>query len=487
MSDLTTPGGPPRAETDARTVNGRAAVATLTYLGFTLQLLQVGIIPLLPTIGRELHVAPGATSWLVTAGLLSGAIALAVLTKLADLHGKRPMILLSLVLVLAGCVLGSVTSSFPLLIVSRVLMGALLPMLALPEAVANDTMPPRRAHLTIGAIHAGNGAGVGGGLLLGALVGVHPGAWHVFFYTGTAMTVIGLAATLVFVRDSPFRAEGRLDAAGAVLLAAALSCVLLGLSEGPVWGWGSFAVVALLVAGVALLAGWLLHAGRARHPLIRLSAVIGPDVRVPYLVTFLIAFGIYGSLTAVTRYAQAVPQLTGYGYGYSALRTGWFALPQTLGGIAGAVALQRMGRYRNTAFAAGAGAALITLSFLGYLALHGVPVLMISSLGLSSMGLAIGLAATQLMVLRVVPESESGIALGISVVMYAVGNSFGSDVVGMLFSGMRLPGGLPTQAAFLTSFWLCGGAALLAVLISLWHVRGRSAPSVVRTITEEPV
>jgi hypothetical protein len=38
-------------------------------------------------------------------------------------------------------------------------MGALLPMLALPEAVANDTMPPRRAHLTIGAIHAGNGAG----------------------------------------------------------------------------------------------------------------------------------------------------------------------------------------------------------------------------------------------------------------------------------------------------------------------------------------
>jgi MFS family permease len=479
MNDHVNPGG---------IVNGRAAVVTLTFLGFTLQLLQVGIIPLLPTIGRELHVTPGATSWLVTAGLLSGAIALAVLTKLADLYGKRPMILVSLVLVLAGCVLGSLTSSFPLLIVSRVLMGALLPMLALPEAVANDTMPPRRAHLTIGAIHAGNGAGVGGGLLLGALVGVHPGAWHVFFYTGTVMTVIGLAATLLFVRDSPFRAEGRLDVTGAVLLAAALSCVLLGLSEGPVWGWGSFAVTGLLAAGVVLFAGWLLHAGRARHPLIRLSAVIGPDVRVPYLVTFLIAFGIYGSLTAVTRYAQAVPHLTGYGYGYTALRTGWFALPQTLGGIAGAFLLQRMGRHRDTALAAGAGAALITLSFLGYLALHGVPVLMMASLGLSSMGLALGLAATQLMVLRVVPESESGIALGISVVMYAVGNSFGSDVVGMLFSGMRLPGGLPSRDAFLTSFWLCGGAALLAVLISLWHLRTRPATtgSVIAPTTKEP-
>jgi predicted MFS family arabinose efflux permease len=307
----------------------------------------------------------------------------------------------------------------------------------------------------------------------------------VFFYTGTAMTVIGLVATVVFVRDSPFRAAGRLDATGAVLLAATLSCVLLGLSEGPVWGWGSVAVIALLVAGALLLAGWLLHAGRARYPLIRLSAVIGPDVRAPYLVTFLIAFGIYGSLTAVTRYAQAVPHLTGYGYGYTALRTGWFALPQTLGGVLGAVALQRMGRYRNTAVAAGAGAALITLSFLGYLALHGVPVLMICSLGLSSMGLAIGLAATQLMVLRVVPESESGIALGISVVMYAVGNSFGSDVVGMLFSGMRLPGGLPAEGAFLTSFWLCGGAALLAVLVSLWYARRRPAPATVRPVAHE--
>lgn len=466
-------------------LNGRGAVATLTFLGFTLQLLQVGIIPLLPTIGRELHVTPGAASWLVTAGLLSGAIALAVLTKLADLYGKRPMILVSLVLVLAGCVLGSLTSDFALLVVSRALMGAILPMLALPEAVANDTMPPRRAHLTIGAIHAGNGAGVGGGLLLGALVGVHPAAWHVFFYIGTVMTVAGVAATLVFVRDSPFRAEGRLDVTGAVLLAAALSCVLLGLSEGPAWGWGSFSVAGLLAGGVVLFAVWLLQAARARHPLIRLSAVVGARVRVPYLVTFLIAFGIYGSLTAVTRYAQAVPHLTGYGYGYSALRTGWFALPQTLGGVAGAILLQRMGRHRTSAVAAGTGSALITLSFLGYLALHDAPVLTMSSLGLSSMGLALGLAATQLMVLRVVPESESGIALGISVVMYAVGNSFGSDVVGMLFSSMHLPGGLPRCEAFLTSFWLCGGAALLAVLLCLWHLRARPVTAALRP-TEEP-
>lgn len=477
MSDRTAGIGPPSTQTDVPVVNGRAAVATLTYLGFTLQLLQVGIIPLLPAMGRQLHVTPGAASWLVTAGLLSGAIALAVLTKLADLYGKRPMILLSLVLVLAGCVLGSATDSFPLLVVARVLMGVQLPMLALPEAIANDTMPERRAHLTIGAIHAGNGAGVGGGLLLGALVGVHPGAWHVFFYTGTVAALIGILATLAFVRDSPFRAKGRLDVTGAVLLAGALVCVLLGLSERPVWGWASTPVVALPAGGIALFGCWLLQARHTPHPLIRLSAVLGKDVRTPYLVTFLVAFGIYGSLSAVTRFAQAIPHVAGYGYGFSALRTGWFALPQALGGVAGAVALQRMGRYRNRALAAGAGSALITLSFLGYATLHDVPVLTMASLGVSSMGLAIGLAATQLMVLRVVPASESGIALGISVVMYAVGNSFGSDVVGMLFSGMRLPNGMPERNAYLAAFWLCGAAALLALVMSVW--RARFGPAII--------
>src|SRR5579875_3180879 len=152
-----------------RPVNGRAAMAVLIYLGFSLQLLQVGIIPLLPLIGRNLHVTPGATSWLVTSSLLSGAICLAVLTRLADIVGKRVVVLVCLAMVLAGSIVGCVADSLTGLIVARALMGAVLPMQALPEAIAADTMQPRRAQLSIGAIHAGAGIGIAGGLLLGAL------------------------------------------------------------------------------------------------------------------------------------------------------------------------------------------------------------------------------------------------------------------------------------------------------------------------------
>ncbi len=202
---------PPQASTEIN-INGRAAIATLTFLGFALQVVQVGLLPLLPAMGKSLGASAVGTSWILTAGLLSGAVFLAVLTRLADLIGKRPVILLALTLVLVGCLIGAIATTLPLVILGRVLIGAQLPMLALPEAVASDTMTPRRAHTAIFAIHVGTGSGVAGGLLLAALVGTN---WHVYFVVSAVITLLGLAGTLAFVEDSPARAQGGLDVPGA--------------------------------------------------------------------------------------------------------------------------------------------------------------------------------------------------------------------------------------------------------------------------------
>ncbi|HEY3685799.1 MAG TPA: MFS transporter [Streptosporangiaceae bacterium] len=456
-------------------LNGPAAVATLTYLGFTLQLLQAGVVPLLPIMGKQLHITIGAASWLVTSSLLAGAVALAVISRLADLYGKRRMILVSLILVLVGCLICSVTNDYAVLIIGRVLMGAQLPMLALPEAIASDTMPPRRAGLTIGAIHSGTGVGIAGGILLGALVGVHPAAWHWFFYIGTAITVLGIATTVAFVRDSPARARGGLDVTGAVLLSAALVALLLGLSQGPVWGWASPSVLALLIGGLALTGVWLAQASRATFPLIRVADLLRPSVRVPYAMTFLVAFGVYGSLSAVTRFAQTPPAVAGYGFGFGILTTAWLAVPQAVGAVVGVVVIRAFAPRRSLVYVVVLGLLLNAVAFAGFAALHGSAPLMFSAQGVYSAGTAIALAVTQIIVVRVVPASESGIALGLTIVMYAVGNSLGSDVVGVLFTGMTSPNGLPTLGAYITSFVLGGVATLLAAALGITLVRGRAA------------
>jgi MFS family permease len=450
-------------------INGRAAIGTLTFLGFALQLVQVGLLPLLPEMGKSLGASTVGTSWILTSGLLSGAVFLAVLTRVADLIGKRPVILLALTLVLIGCVIDSVATTLPLVILGRVLIGAQLPMLALPEAVASDTMTPKRAHTAIFAIHVGTGSGVAGGLLVAALVGT---TWHAFFIVSAVTAVLGLAGTIVFVKDSPARAQGGLDVVGAALLTATMVALVLGFSEGPTWGWDSAAVLALLFGGAALGAAWWLTERAVRVPLIQVSYLTRRDVGVPYAITFLIAFGIYGSLSAATRLAQT-PAASGYGWGWSTLAIGWFALPQIIAALLGIVAL-REARRRGLPPVLAVALALIVIGFIAYAFGHGVHALFLTGTGFDGCGLAIAIASTQLLVVRAVPAVESGIALGLSVVMYAVGNVVGSSVFGVLFASLTNHAGKPTLAAFTTGFIICGACALAALGLSVTFLRPRA-------------
>jgi MFS family permease len=454
-------------------INGRTALATLVYLGFALQLLQVGVLPLLPVIGRSLHASTVSTSWILTGELLAGAVFLAALTRLADLIGKKPVIVLAMALVLAGCVIDSFADTFPVLMIGRVLMGAQLPMLALPEAIASDTMPPARAHTAISSIHSGTGLGIAAGLLLAAIIGVHPQNWHLFFVVAAVASLVGIVATLAFVRDSPARAGGGLDIPGAALLTVALVALLLGLSEGPAWHWGSPRVIGLLAGGLIAGALWWWLERKVRHPLIDVAYLTRAEIRLPYLMTFLVAFGVYGSLSAVTRLVQT-PLASGFGYGWSSLTAGWFALPQAVGSLVGLVVL-RTARRRGLVLTTAIGCAAITIAFVGFAAGHAHPVLELASLGVDSMGLAIALAATQLLVLSVVSRAASGIGLGLSVVMYAIGNSVGSAVVGVFFAGLTGPTGQPALSSYLASFAVCGLLALIAFGLCQPLARQRAA------------
>lgn len=471
---MSTSPAPATSPTPSERANGPAAVATLAYLGFALQLVQVGLLPLLPAMGRSLHASPAGTSWILTSGLLSGAVFLAVMTRLADLVGKRPVILLALALVLIGCVVDSVATTLPWVIVGRVLIGAQLPMLALPEAIASDTMTPKRAHTAIFAIHVGTGSGVAGGLLAAALIG---GAhWHAFFVVSAVSTVIGLVAVVAFVKDSPARAAGGLDVPGALLLTATMVALLLGFSEGPSWGWGSAAVLGLLTGGVALGIAWWARENAAAVPLIDVRYLVRREVSLPYVMTFLIAVGIYGALSAVTRLAQT-PTASHFGYGWSSLMTGWYALPQEIGALL-AIAALALARRRGLPAAAAAGMIMITVGFAGYALGATVPAAMLVFVGIQGCGLAVAIAATQLIVVRSVPAEESGIALGLSVVMYAVGNTVGSAVFGVLFAEFANPAGKPELAAFVIGFAISGACGLAALALCRPLAR-RRAPALV--------
>lgn len=452
--------------------NGRMAVVVLAFLGFTVLLLQVGIVPLLPHMGRQLGLGVGDVSWLLTVELLGGAVAIPLLTRLADLYGKRRIIIVAMSLVLVGSLVGAVTDNLPLLLAARVLMGAQTPMLGLPPALANDTMSPARAQGTIATIHAGNTVGVGGGLLLGGVVGAFAADFHAYFYVAAAVAAIGLLGTVLFVRESGHRETGRVDVPGAVLLAAGLVCLLLAISKGGTWGWSSGAVLSLFAGAVVLLCLFWVVERRTAQPLVDVRVLGVPNIWLPNVVVLLIAFGIYGAISAVTRFAQA-PPAAGYGFGYSPLQVTLFAIPTALGGLVGAFLLRRLGG--RVGFVAVAGVAVLacTISYLGLAGFHTMPVTMMIALAVYAFGNTMGIAAAQILILSAVPASRSGTAVGVSIVLYAVGNSLGSAVVGVLFAANPLPGGLPSAGSYVQAFLLSGACVAVATVLCAVRVLRR--------------
>jgi predicted MFS family arabinose efflux permease len=229
-------------------------------------------------------------------------------------------------------------------------------------------------------------------------------------------------------------------------------------------------VLLLGLGGLVVLVLWWLQQRSAAHPLISLRHLVAPAIRLPYAITFLAAIGIYSALSAVTRLAQT-PTATGAGYGWSPAQVAWYAVPQLVGSLVGLVIIRTQVQRNRHVAALAAGVLLLVVSFAIYGPLVGHAGFTLFALLLDATGLAVVLAVTQIIILRSVPRAESGIAVGLSVVLYAIGNSVGSAVTGSLFAADHTARGVPSLSAYQLSFLISGIAALVALALCVPLVR----------------
>jgi predicted MFS family arabinose efflux permease len=224
-------------------------------------------------------------------------------------------------------------------------------------------------------------------------------------------------------------------------------------------------VLVVGIGGLALLALWWRWEQRVSEPLISIKHLRRRDMRIPYAITFLVAFGIYAALTAIARVAQ-MPTKTGFGYGFTTLQVAWYAIPEALGAVAGLILIRRLVPRGRAVQALTIGAGLVVLAFLMFGLFVRLPGLTLTALMVDSAGLAVTLAVTQIIIVRAVGPAESGIALGLTIVLYALGNTVGSAVVAVLFKSLTIGHTvLPSLAAFRWAFALSGLAAFVAVVL----------------------
>ena len=199
--------------------NVTLAVLTLAGTAFAFQ--QTMVFPALPTFQSEFGASTAWTTWVLTAFLVSAAVATPILGKLGDQYGKEHMLLISLGIFLAGCLGAAFAWNLPSLIGFRVLSGAGGAVFPLSFAIIRDEFPPERVGVGIGLLSAVFGVGGGFGIVLSGVIVDHL-SWRLLFLLGSIPVAASLALVHRFVPESPIRTPSRVDIPGAVLLSAAL-------------------------------------------------------------------------------------------------------------------------------------------------------------------------------------------------------------------------------------------------------------------------
>ena len=143
MSSPSAPTTTPSAVRSPATV----LVAVLAFAGIVVSLMQTLVIPLIPQLPRLLNASAADTTWAITATLLAGAVATPTVGRLADMLGKRRMLMVCLIVLVAGSVIAALSTTLVPMVIGRALQGLAAGVVPLGISLAGYTPRAPRSDL----------------------------------------------------------------------------------------------------------------------------------------------------------------------------------------------------------------------------------------------------------------------------------------------------------------------------------------------------
>ncbi|MFI5795842.1 MFS transporter [Streptomyces sp. NPDC051677] len=465
-------------------------VAVLAFGGIVVSLMQTLVIPIVPELPKLLDAPASDTAWAVTATLLAAAVATPVMGRLGDMYGKRRMLLVSLLMLIAGSVTAALSDGLAPMIVGRALQGLASGVIPLGISIMRDELPAERLGSATALMSASLGVGGALGLPAAALIADHFD-WHVLFWTSAALGAVALLLVPLTVPESKARTGGRFDLVGALGMAAGLICLLLAISKGADWGWGSGTTLGLFGAAVVVLLLWGVFELRVKQPLVDLRATARRQVLVTNLASTAFGFSMFAMSLVLPQLLQ-LPEATGYGLGRSLLAAGLVMAPTGLVMMATAPLSALVSKARGPKVTLMLGAVIVAAGYgLNIVLMDAVWELVLVSCVIGA-GIGFAYGAMPALIMGAVDPSETAAANSLNTLMRSIGTSTASAVAGVILAQMTTTFGgapLPSENGFKVVMAVGAGAALLALLVAAFIPRQRTAgtETVAQPVTTEPV
>ncbi len=452
--------------------NYKTTFAVLIVGASAYALLQSLVLPVLPTIERQLHTSQAIVTWVLTAYLLSASIFTPILGRVGDMVGKERILVVTLASLAIGSVLAGLANSVGVMIVARAIQGIGGAVIPLSFGIIRDEFPPAKVASGVGILAAMTAVGGGAGIVLAGPIVSHLD-YHWLFWFPLIFTVLAMLCAYFFVPESPVRTPGKINWVAAILLSSWLVALLLAISEAPSWGWGSAKVVGLLSAGVVIGVGWVIVEMRSRQSLVDMKMMRLPAVWTNNVVAFLFGMGMYSVMAFLPEYLQS-PKSTGYGFGASIVQSGFFLLPLTVmmftfGLVSGRVAA---GIGSKSAVIIGSMASCGAYLLLAFAHAHAWEIYCAS--GLLGIGLGLAFSAMSNLIVEAVPPAQTGVASGMNANIRTIGGAIGAGVTSSIVTSRLLADGLPAGSGYTTGFAFLAATAVVATIAATFIPKATS-------------